>query len=340
MASPMNGNGHVAAPERNHYFYGKLMDTAQFEKEQHYFNQKRRLINRLVLGSGVVCGLNVSAGKAGVIIEPGAALDGLGREIIVPHPVRVDPRQLTDDDGSPDGAPIAKGVVDICLVYAEKNVDPVPVLAPDCDTGGDCAHATVREGFHVLVKMAEDPPPLTDCKLGAPKDPANEWLQQALSERIASLSLDPVTAGCVHLARVSLPLDAASIDAQTGRPLVYNNDLLYEMILCLTGQVAQLAEGETLRYVSGDGQTGPPGKALANPLVVEVTDIKGNPMQNVLVQFSVTAGGGSLNQTTAMTDSTGRAQAVWSLGPAKGDQQMTASAVGTVFTVAFRAAAA
>lgn len=342
MVSTMNGNGHkVVAPERNHYFYGKLMDVGQFEKEQRYFNQQRRRINRLVLGSGVVCGLNVVPGDDGkIIIEPGVALDALGREIIVTQSVTVDPQQLTDEEGTPSGDPIDNGSVDICLAYAEKKVDPVPVLVPDCDTGGNCAHATIREGFRVLIQLAKDPlPPSTDCQFGEVKEPVGEWLQQLMCERISGTSLEPATSQCIHLARVSLPLNAASIDAQAGRPLVYNHSLLYELILCLSEQVEQLAQGQTLRYVSGDGQSGPPGSPLADPLIIEVVDGKGNPVENVLVQFSVTQGDGKLDPETATTDQQGRAQAVWTLGPAKGDQQASASAVGSIFTVTFRATA-
>jgi hypothetical protein len=340
MGTTMNGNGHkVAAPERNHYFYGKLMDVGQFEKEQHYFNQKRRIINRLILGSGVVCGLNVTPGDDGkIIIEPGVALDGFGREIIVTRSLEIDPQQLTDEDGMPDGEPVDSGSVDICLAYAEKKVDPVPALVPDCDSGGDCAHATIREGFRVLIRLAEDPPlPPPDCPFGEFKDPANEWLQQVLSERLSGTSPEPAADGCVHLARVTLPLDAASVDAQTGRPLVYNNRLLYELILCLSAQVEQ--QGQVLRYASGDGQSGLPGKPLANPLAVEVVDQQGKPLESVLVQFSVTQGEGKLNHETTKTDQQGRAQAEWSLGPTEGGQQVSASAVGSVFTVTFRATA-
>jgi hypothetical protein len=342
MGTPMNGNGYkVVAPERNHYFYGKLMDVVQFEKEQRYFNRQRRLINRLVLGSGVICGLNAVAGDDGTItIEPGAALDALGREIIVPYSLSIDPQQLTDEEGMPSGDPIDTGSVDICLAYAEKKVDPVPVLVPDCDTGGDCAHATIREGFRVLILLAEDPlPPPPDCQSGEVQEPASEWLQQLLCERISNTSLEPAMSRCIHLARVSLPLSAASIDAQAGRPLVYNHSLLYELILCLSEQVEQLAQGQTLRYVSGDGQSGPPGKALAGPLIVEVVDGKGNAVENVLVQFSVTQGDGKLDNETAMTDKQGRAQTIWTLGLTPGEQQVSASAVGSVFTATFRATA-
>jgi hypothetical protein len=131
-------NGVLAAPERNHYFYGKLLDVQQLQKEQHYFIAGRRHLNRLVLGHGVVCGLNVVADTESTIrIQPGVALDALGREIIDPEAFGMNPHQLTDDQGSATGEPITTGIVEICLAYAEKQTDLVPVLVPDCDTPGN-----------------------------------------------------------------------------------------------------------------------------------------------------------------------------------------------------------
>src|SRR5262245_23199355 len=116
--------GVLAAPERNHYFYGKLLDVQQLQKEQHYLITARRRLNRLVLGHGVVCGLNVVADTAGMVrIQPGVALDAWGREIVVPEAFGINPHQLTDDQGRATGEPIATDTTDtieICLAYAEK----------------------------------------------------------------------------------------------------------------------------------------------------------------------------------------------------------------------------
>jgi hypothetical protein len=45
--------------KRNNYFYGKLLTVKDFQTEQQFFINKQRLINRLVHGVGVVCGLEV-----------------------------------------------------------------------------------------------------------------------------------------------------------------------------------------------------------------------------------------------------------------------------------------
>ena len=72
--------------ERNNYYHGKFMTVRDFFAEQCYFNQKRWLINRMVNGWGVVCGLDVKkhpSDEMCVMVTPGLAIDCLGREILV-----------------------------------------------------------------------------------------------------------------------------------------------------------------------------------------------------------------------------------------------------------------
>ena len=78
----------------------------------------------------------------------------------------------------------------------------------------------------------------------------------------------------------------------------------------------------TLVKISGDDQEGMSGAALANPLIVEVRDQDDNPLPDVQVTFTVTAGYGKLSgQSTvehATTDANGRAEAILTLGPIPG----------------------
>jgi hypothetical protein len=76
--------------KRNHFFFGKMMTVEDFRLEQDYFNHKRNLINRLIHGGGIVCGLNVTLpiiheGDDGwrVDISEGCAIDCCGREIVI-----------------------------------------------------------------------------------------------------------------------------------------------------------------------------------------------------------------------------------------------------------------
>src|SRR3954447_18001817 len=103
-ARPRHRDGGLRSFVRNRYFYGKLLDVHHLEMEQRYLNEKRWLLNRLGFGSGVLCGLEVDVSGSRVRISPGVAIDGLGREIVVPEPfVLQDPFALTDDCGEATG---------------------------------------------------------------------------------------------------------------------------------------------------------------------------------------------------------------------------------------------
>ena len=85
---------------------------------------------------------------------------------------------------------------------------------------------------------------------------------------------------------------------------------------------------DALEKVSGDNQSGTPGNALANPFVVEVQDEDGEPLTGHSVTFSVTAGGGSLSETSVTADEDGRAQTTLTLGSAPGINSVEASVTG------------
>ena len=74
--------------QRNRYFYGKLLTVEDFNTEQRYLNEKRHLINKNILGSGICCGLEVDSlikqdQTWQAKISRGLAIDCCGREIVV-----------------------------------------------------------------------------------------------------------------------------------------------------------------------------------------------------------------------------------------------------------------
>lgn len=84
------GGSDIVSPLRNHYFHGKMMDAYHFEMETAYHSHLRALVNRTVLGTGVVCGLNVThphdcaADRPAVNLAYGVAIDAWGRVVVVP----------------------------------------------------------------------------------------------------------------------------------------------------------------------------------------------------------------------------------------------------------------
>lgn len=107
--------------ERNRYFYGKLLTVRDFESEQKYFNDKRRLLNRLLFGSGVLSGMTVVAvDDKTVSVEMGVAIDYIGREIVIPAPVTM---KLSMIEGFTNNE--YKKNVYLCVAYDEKGKEPV-----------------------------------------------------------------------------------------------------------------------------------------------------------------------------------------------------------------------
>lgn len=76
-----------------------------------------------------------------------------------------------------------------------------------------------------------------------------------------------------------------------------------------------------LAIVSGDLQTRTVGRELTSALVVRVTDDKGRPIEGQIVNFRVTAGGGTVFAGAALTDDDGQARERWTLGTVAGDTQ-------------------
>ena len=104
----------------------------------------------------------------------------------------------------------------------------------------------------------------------------------------------------------------------------------------------------SVEIISGDGQQGVPGAALAQPLVVEVRDQYGDLLPGASVTFRVTAGEGKLSDRYEVehttTDPSGRASMTLSLGPhsslntvgvsLKGRELATFTAEGVITSVA------
>ncbi len=74
---------------RNRYYSGKRMRVADYDLEQAYHIGRRRLVNRAMLGWGVVEGFAIRGQQRGVTVGPGLALDACGRELVAAEPTRL-----------------------------------------------------------------------------------------------------------------------------------------------------------------------------------------------------------------------------------------------------------
>ncbi len=80
--------------KRPSYFAGQLLTADDLRAEQEYHLQSRWQHNRMLHGYGIVVGLEVGVqenddGSTQVIVSPGYALDGWGREIVLTESVAI-----------------------------------------------------------------------------------------------------------------------------------------------------------------------------------------------------------------------------------------------------------
>lgn len=109
--------------ERNRYYYGKLLTEQDFNTEQKYMNDKRRIVNRFLHGTGVAAGFKVvRMDEKSISIEPGFALDGAGRELVLERPVVMRLEQI--DGFSSIGEEDGQDAVYLCMEYEEKKIMP------------------------------------------------------------------------------------------------------------------------------------------------------------------------------------------------------------------------
>jgi len=239
----------LQTPARNHYYYGKLLDVFHLEMEQQYFNSKRWLLNRLVTGPGVVCGLDVklTSDNKGVFVEPGLAIDRCGHEIIVPEssrPVEL-PRLPPYGHDSPKQSRqfryegrlerhdyCADEYAHVVLCFLECPSDPTPVLTGDCESEV-CAPSTIRERYKVAVREGEAP----DRPSNFPDVITGRRINYSAIVEYVTRPCRPCPEDCcLPLANVLLRDTGQGWEPEidiTCRPIVYTNRLLYDLLVAL-----------------------------------------------------------------------------------------------------------
>lgn len=225
--------------ERNKYFYGKLMTVRDFETEQSYFIEKQRLINRLIHGAGVVCGLKVEKADEGldttrIRIYPGVAIDCCGREIIVPEAKVVDLKDSLEGTNK----------VYVLLKYDFCEKESVPVINNVSACEETCCYNRILETYK--IEISKEPP--DDCTL-ADKELCNAWPAAENPVVFIDYWIEKGCAKCpqepaVLLAAITVQnstikeIDNAIKDDDEGikKRLVFSNAHLYELIKCVEKQ--------------------------------------------------------------------------------------------------------
>lgn len=142
--------------ERNKYFYGKLLSVEDFNLEQKYMNDKRRMMNRFLFGYGVVAGLHVlQVDERTVSVESGYALDSLGREIVVDTPFV---RKISMLDGYEECLEGSNAdYLYLAIEYDEKETDKVHNITGVMENSGDQGGSfrRIKEGFRLFLTTEE-----------------------------------------------------------------------------------------------------------------------------------------------------------------------------------------
>jgi hypothetical protein len=239
-------------PKRLRYSYGMLLDKFHFELEQQYLNNKRWLLNRLVLGPGVVCGLDVQLGrdKKSVVVLPGLAIDRCGREIIVTRqsepvvlPIYAPPGSNAAQQAQqppPYGQHhyrdhCEEEFVHIVLCYRECASDPVPVMVGNCETDEVCAASTIREQYEIKRRDGKAPGRRSEFPDVIEGRRINH---EALVEYITRPCRGLPDDCCLPLANVRVREEGEKYEPDdiniNIRPIVYSPRVLFQLLRSLT----------------------------------------------------------------------------------------------------------
>jgi lysophospholipase L1-like esterase len=83
-----------------------------------------------------------------------------------------------------------------------------------------------------------------------------------------------------------------------------------------------------INLAAGDGQNAPVGKPTPIPPTVKIVDADGAPVANVSVTWVIRSGGGSISNSTSLSNSAGIASVNWTLG--LGSNTLTAQVAGLI----------
>jgi hypothetical protein len=181
-----------------------LLTSADFLSEQSYVGNKRRFMNALLYGPGVICGLSVyNLDGASLMIESGVATDGFGREIVVENSVV---RKISAIEGYDETDSTR---LTLCLKYDEEEIQPVYAVG-SADTGSGYEMNRVREGYKLFFA---DTGTLPNDKLAE-----SEFLSRAIIYADADYSVSLTCPSMVpsgHSVKVILTVEKLSDEEKT-----------------------------------------------------------------------------------------------------------------------------
>lgn len=146
-------NSQIYPFERNRYYPGKMLTSADFEAEQSYFMNRERFLSGLMYGSGIVCGLGVfSLDDLSLLVESGVAFDGNGREIVVDSSVV---KKLSAIEGFDS---LKSDNACLCVRYKEEQTASV-YAAGKAEGDREYEYNRISEKYELFLSDMSDIPP-------------------------------------------------------------------------------------------------------------------------------------------------------------------------------------
>lgn len=235
----------AAEPVRVEWYEGQILHRDDFADETAYHRERQRRHLALVHRWGIFAGLELSdGGNDRLIVTPGAAVDGYGRELVLPAPLPIGTQPFVDRDAD---------VLDFWLVWREVEA---------AATGS--AAATGRRWIERPAPYVTLPDPARADRRAPPEVPDDDLELGPLAGPAPAAKLWPVFLGQVTCDRTQDPpvctidsrgrvyagVTAESIEAPSGTALLElgrSGDAAPRLALFLDGvtepQLSVMADG-------------------------------------------------------------------------------------------------
>ena len=228
----------------------KLSDKLPYGLEQTYGIEKNRLINRLSLGQGIVCGLEIQLDEKqqeqdflSVTLTAGTALDCWGREIVVD---KTQSRQLEVK---------STGTQYIYIEYKEHYKEPVADLANGSSGESGDRYNRVAESYRLT--LSSEAPPEAEPKPDLTAESLEELVQEYYDRSLKTCSRNQYERIPLAVVEISETGQATLKEEETQkvRPILRSNPMLYDLlesVYDLTQQAIDIPAIDANSFVSSD----------------------------------------------------------------------------------------
>lgn len=223
--------GELRQFEKNKFFQGKLLTARDMKTEQAYHSRRLHAMNRFGTGHGILRGIEVSAVEEGeteleVTLEPGMAIDGYGRPIVIEHTITQTLPIPADDE------------LYLFLRHNEEELESVPV--PEVRGAANDEYMANRTVESFELTYQESPPttfteiPTVDTSIqdNSDENKARRRLGNTYHQRHRT-PLESVEDPSIFIGAFERTRDGSWIPAEdtVNRDLVYDNEMLYATLV-------------------------------------------------------------------------------------------------------------